>query len=149
MSGNLIPAGAKALVFDADGTLLNSMGECRSGQHCRAHGWEEEKKHYGCCCRVPLWDMEKDVHQVRDRTLSVSHGRAYLVSWTMLTCPIHNRHIFQATLFCWKHHIEYWVICPTIKSLSYRARNTVLIIIIIIKRRSGINPIPPTVIDRD
>ena len=29
------------------------------------------------------------------------------------------------------------------------AEHVIIIIIIIIKRRSGINPIPPTVIDRD
>ena len=41
--------------------------------------------------------------------------------------------------------LDTWIVPGQIR----KANLCIIIIIIIIKRRSGINPIPPTVIDRD
>ena len=42
-----------------------------------------------------------------------------------------------------------YVIIKTVNTTELPPPVIIIIIIIIIKRRSGINPIPPTVIDRD
>ena len=41
------------------------------------------------------------------------------------------------------------ILCSIIRLIILEEYGIIRIIIIIIKRRSGINPIPPTVIDRD
>ena len=77
-------------------------------------------------------NYRKHLHMFLSKTQFYNLSRFRLGARKLNVNNINLKHINRSIRFC-----------------NYYTHRIIIIIIIIIKRRSGINPIPPTVIDRD